>query len=102
MLTSHSFSRPPAAKYYQSKALIIFGELMKKTRQFSAIIEKEDDWYVSLCPELDIASQGKSIEEAIENLKEAVSLYLEDSSAKFKPLEKSFPAPFVTTFTVVV
>ena len=53
---------------------------MKSKRNFTAIIEKEDNMYVSLCPELDIASQGKSIEEARENLKEAIELFLESAS----------------------
>jgi len=44
---------------------------------FTAIIEREDKQYVALCPELDIASQGSSIESALENLKEAVDLFLE-------------------------
>ncbi|MEW5818176.1 MAG: type II toxin-antitoxin system HicB family antitoxin [Spirochaetota bacterium] len=48
---------------------------MKK--YYNAIIEKEGDWYVSLCPELDIASQGSTIEEARKNLQEAVELFLE-------------------------
>ena len=38
-------------------------------KQFAAIIEREGDGYVSLCPELDIASQGDTIEEARENLR---------------------------------
>ncbi len=46
-------------------------------RYFSALIEREDDMYVALCPELDIASQGTSIEEAKSNLTEAVELFLE-------------------------
>jgi predicted RNase H-like HicB family nuclease len=50
------------------------------TKNLTAIIEKEDDWYVSLCPELDIASQGESIETAIVNLKEAVELFYETAS----------------------
>jgi predicted RNase H-like HicB family nuclease len=51
------------------------------TRQFTAVIEREGDGYVALCPELDIASQGDSIEKARENLTEAVSLFLEVASA---------------------
>jgi predicted RNase H-like HicB family nuclease len=47
------------------------------TWRFTAIIEREGDGYVSLCPELDIASQGDSIEEARTNLSEALSLFLE-------------------------
>lgn len=50
---------------------------MNKSNQFMAIIEREGDGYVSLCPELDIASQGDSIEEAKANLAEAIELFLE-------------------------
>ncbi|OGU84831.1 MAG: hypothetical protein A2W11_13150 [Ignavibacteria bacterium RBG_16_35_7] len=53
---------------------------MKNKRNFTVIIEKEDDMYVGLCPELDIASQGNSVEEARENLKEAIELFLETAS----------------------
>lgn len=49
-------------------------------RQFAAIIEREGDGYVSLCPELDIASQGDTIEEARENLREALELFFETAS----------------------
>lgn len=51
-------------------------------KQITVIIEREDDGYVSLCPELDIASQGDSIEEARENLREAVELFFEVASAE--------------------
>jgi len=50
---------------------------MKSTQQFTAIIEREGDGYVSLCPELDIASQGDNIEEARRNLIEALELFFE-------------------------
>ena len=50
------------------------------TRQFTAIIEREDDGYVALCPELDIASQGESIEAARANLQEALKLFLDTAS----------------------
>jgi predicted RNase H-like HicB family nuclease len=49
-------------------------------KQLTAIIHKEDDVYVSLCPELDIASQGSDIEKAKGNLKEAVELFFECAS----------------------
>ncbi len=49
-------------------------------RQLTAIIEREADGYVSLCPELDIASQGATVEEARENLKEALELFFETAS----------------------
>ncbi len=53
---------------------------MKQKKQLTTIINPEDDWYVALCPELNIASQGKTIEEARDNLTEAVELFLETAS----------------------
>ena len=50
---------------------------MKKVQQFTAVIEREDDGYVSLCPELDIASQGDTVQEARHNLIEAIELFFE-------------------------
>lgn len=50
------------------------------TRSFTAIIEREDDGFVALCPELDVASQSDSVSEAWENLREAVELFLETAS----------------------
>ena len=47
------------------------------TNSYTAILEKEGDMYVALCPELDVASQGATVEEATSNLKEAVELFLE-------------------------
>ena len=51
---------------------------MKK--YLTAILTKEDDMFVAFCPELDIASQGKSVEEAKSNLAEAVELFFETAS----------------------
>ena len=48
------------------------------TRTFTAEIHKEDDWYVADCPEVGTVSQGKNVEEAVANLKEATELYLEE------------------------
>ncbi len=48
-----------------------------KTLNLTGLLEREKNGYVSLCPELDIASQGKTVEEAMANLKEAVELFLE-------------------------
>jgi len=45
--------------------------------KLTAIIKKGERLYVALCPEIDVVSQGKTIEEAVENLKEAVNLHLE-------------------------
>lgn len=50
------------------------------SRQFTAIIEREDDGFVSLCPELDIASQGNTVAEARSNLREAIELFFETAS----------------------
>ena len=48
-----------------------------KQIQLTAIIEREDDGYVALCPELDIASQGESVEAARANLQEALEFFFE-------------------------
>jgi len=52
------------------------------TRQLTAIIEREGNGYASLRPELDIASQGGTIEQARENLREALELFFECASPK--------------------
>ncbi len=49
-------------------------------RQLTATIEKEDDGYVALCPEVDVASQGDTITEAKAKLKEALELFFETAS----------------------
>ncbi len=49
-------------------------------RKLTAIIEKEDDGYVALCPDVDVASQGDTIDEARNNLKEALELFFETAS----------------------
>ncbi|MBZ5570631.1 MAG: type II toxin-antitoxin system HicB family antitoxin [Acidobacteriia bacterium] len=53
---------------------------MKSVQQLTAIIEREGDGYVGLCPEFDIASQGDTIETTRKNLQEAVELFLETAS----------------------
>ena len=50
------------------------------TRHLTAIIEREGDGYVALCPEVDIASQGDSVDEARKNLQEALELFFETAS----------------------
>jgi predicted RNase H-like HicB family nuclease len=55
---------------------------MSQIHQLTALIEREADGYVSLCPELDIASQGDTVEEARRNLEEAVQLFFESASDK--------------------
>jgi len=48
----------------------------------TVIIRKEEDWFVATCIENNIASQGKTINEATENLKEAIALFYEDELGK--------------------
>lgn len=51
-------------------------------RTLTAVIQREGDMYVALCPELDVASQGYTIDEARKNLNEATSLFLECASER--------------------
>lgn len=50
---------------------------MGSTRQYTALIEREDDTFVALCPELEVASQGATVQEARTNLIEAIELFFE-------------------------
>lgn len=61
---------------------------------FTAVVHKEGDLYVAECPEVGTASQGKTIEEAVQNLQEATGLYLEEF-----PLKQAY-RPILTTFEV--
>lgn len=63
-------------------------------KTLSAIVHKEEDMYVATCPEIGTTSQGKTIEDAIANLKEATELYLEEFP---QPRESR---PILTTFEV--
>jgi predicted RNase H-like HicB family nuclease len=53
---------------------------VKKT--FTLVIQREEDMYVALCPELDIASQGESVQAARDNIREAIELFLEDADPR--------------------
>ena len=55
---------------------------MKPAQRLTAIIER-DDGFVALCPKLDIASEGTSIEDARTNLIEALTLFFETASTRF-------------------
>jgi predicted RNase H-like HicB family nuclease len=61
--------------------------------RFSAVVTREGEFFVALCPELDVASQGASVEDALSALREAIGLYLEDGDAR---LPDSGFAPLVT------
>ena len=54
---------------------------MSEPRRFTAMIYREGDGFVALCPELDVASQGDSVEDASANLREAVELFMEHADA---------------------
>lgn len=62
--------------------------------RLTAIINKEEDMYVARCPEVGTVSQGRTIEEALANLREATELYLEEF-----PLKRT-ETSFLTTFEV--
>ncbi len=66
-------------------------------RNLTAIIRKGEKQFVALCPELDVVSQGYTIEESIANLKEAVELYIDEMGM---PAEASSGDTFVVTFEV--
>ena len=65
-------------------------------------IELEDDWYVATCLENNIASQGKTIDEALVNLKEAISLYYEDESTKDELLFLENEQVFITRLEMAI
>ncbi len=54
-------------------------------RRFTASVWREDDWYIAQCLEIDVASQGKTEEEALENLREAIELHLEPPTPSVTP-----------------
>ena len=66
------------------------------TRTLTAVIHREEDMYVAECPEVGTVSQGETVEEAVENLREATELYLEEF-----PLVES-DKPILTVFEVPV
>ena len=70
-------------------------------RQLTAVIEREGDACVALCPELDIASQGDTVSEAGNNLKEALELFFETAS-KEEISERFHQEVYVTQVEVAV
>jgi len=69
------------------------------SERYTAILEKEGDMYVAICPELDVASQGSTIEEAKANLKEAVELFLECANCE-EIKQRLHSELFITQFEV--
>ena len=73
------------------------GSRRMKTHTFTAVLEKEGEGYVALCPDLDVASQGDTVEQALANLREAVDLFLECAS-ECEIRERLHEEVFVTRF----
>jgi predicted RNase H-like HicB family nuclease len=65
----------------QARRSVVQTRAMKQAQPLTAIIEREDEGFVALCPELDVASQGDSIETARANLIEALTLFFETASS---------------------
>ena len=61
-----------------------------KMQTFTASISQEDEWFVAQCLEVDVASQGKSEDEAIQNLAEALELYFEPPRPTVMPKLRKF------------
>jgi predicted RNase H-like HicB family nuclease len=70
---------------------------MATLRTLTAAVHQEEDWYVAQCLEVDVASQGQNIEEALANLGDAVGLYLDEVD---DPSERVTGTPLVTSFQV--
>lgn len=68
-------------------------------RRFTAMIYRENGGYVALCPELDVASQGDSVEEASANLREAVELFIESADPS-EVVERMREEMYVTALEV--
>jgi len=51
---------------------------MKNTIVVTAVVHREDNWFVADCPEIETVSQGRTFEEAVENLREATGMYIEE------------------------
>jgi predicted RNase H-like HicB family nuclease len=74
---------------------------MTETRLLTALIQREGEGYVALCPDIDVASQGCSVEEARRNLAEAVELFFETASPE--EIEAGLRSEvYVTSLTIAV
>jgi len=65
--------------------------------QLTAAITHEGDWYVARCLQVEVASQGESVEAALANLREALELYFED-----EPVPADIQAPIIAPIEVAV
>ncbi|MBI4491906.1 MAG: type II toxin-antitoxin system HicB family antitoxin [Chloroflexi bacterium] len=67
------------------------------TVRLTAAITREGAWYVARCLEVEVTSQGESVDEALANLREALELYFED-----EPLPEPGPGPIIAPIEVAV
>ena len=74
---------------------------MKRLQQFMAVIERDGKGYIAMCPELDIASQGCTVEEARSNLAEPLELFFETADASEVRLRLQSEV-FITNLKVAV
>lgn len=75
---------------------IVMKGAMKMSIKYNVMIQKEENWYVAKCIDNNVASQGKTIEEAMQNLKEALELYAQTEKVE-QPKEV-----FITTLEVAI
>jgi predicted RNase H-like HicB family nuclease len=68
---------------------------MSDTVRLTATVTREEDWYVSRCLEVEVTSQGHTVDEALANLREALELYFED-----EPLPEAPPQPIVAPIEI--
>jgi Uncharacterized conserved protein len=78
-----------------------YNQKMPQSRRLTAIIEREGNAYVALCPELDVASKGDTLEEARSNLIEALALFFETADAS-EIERRSHSELFVTQIEVPI
>jgi len=71
--------------------------MARRSLEFSSVVNREGKWYVASCPELGISSQGRTVEDSLDNLREAIELYLEDEDAV---VPRSDYRPLVTVVKV--
>ena len=89
----HSAEQP---RSQQSQSAESYAETMPELpRTLTAALHQEEDWYIAQCLEVDVASQGHTIDEALANLAEAVELYLEEVD---EPAGHVTATPLVTSF----
>jgi predicted RNase H-like HicB family nuclease len=74
-----------------------FADMSAPPRTLTAAVHQEEDWYVAQCLEVDVASQGETLDAALGNLREAVALYLDEIDEPDRHITRT---PLVTSFQV--